>query len=198
MFPTFDQLGYVVTISILQHVDCFVSQVPSGRNPSPSQFSPPAEQHNRSAYFTPLPSVNTHRRTHSRFSEGGPDNDGEVPSDSQLLPPQSAQISPPQYADAAGDRAVPSSKIVKTNRKGTEIARKGGDGLSDGFPQRRWFDRLNERERDGSPRTLSVNAAVDAAREGLGSPSPKGEAGTVDVNLDRMVRRRFRSSAVFA
>lgn len=60
--------------------------------------------------------------------------------------------------------------------------------MSDGFPPRKWFDRLNQREREGSPRTMSVNAAVNAAREGLEEASPRGEAGTVDVNLDRMVR----------
>ncbi|GAQ88386.1 hypothetical protein KFL_004230090 [Klebsormidium nitens] len=171
--------------------------VPSGRVSSPSLFPPPSEQHDRSASLSPLPGVNTHRRSRSRFSEGGLQNDGEVPSDSQLLTPQNAQLSPPQNADAEGDRAVPLSKIVKSNRK-EEIVRKGGDGLSDGFPQRRWFDRLNERpERDGSPRTQSVNAAVDAAREGLGEPSPKGEAGTVDVNLDRMAAELAEAVAAY-
>jgi hypothetical protein len=160
-----------------------VKQVPSRRAPSPSPFTLALEQHERSASLAQLPSANRH---HSRSR--GSQEDGEVPSDVRnlhnRLMASSGVISNP---DLDGDRTVPLSRI-RTGRKSPKGGREP-EVMSDGLPPKRVFDRLNVREKGKSPRAASVSAAVVAAQEGLGEPSPRedGEGG-VDVNLDRMVR----------
>jgi hypothetical protein len=178
----------VISKSTLERAILFSldKQVPSRRTPSPSPFTLALEQHERSASLAQLPGANR-PRSRSHQSRGSQD-DGEVPSDVQNLDNRlMASSGLVSNADVDGDRTVPLSRM-RTGRKSPKGGREP-EVMSDGLPPKRVFVRLNVRERGESPRAASVNAAVVAAREGLGEPSPREDGqGGVDVNLDRMVR----------